>query len=227
MQKLRHSCIPRRTHCCASAVLHCWGHGLAHAQWPWSAWGEEEPTGTPEWWKKHKKHAVFDPEKGYQVEGVEGYFDGDGRPIQGPVAVGARRRSRRGPRGDGTHSRARSARAVRQNEIGRRVGAERAIRPSCLRRRRSAVYRQGIFRSGRRKVRRSRRARAAFADRAGCHVHARRELLLWRPLHQGPRRLRRACEGAPEHALSRYRDRPRVEHRPVLGESTNNTAPTG
>jgi TolA-binding protein len=59
-----------------------------HAQWPWSSWtGDGEPVGTKEWWKKHKKHAVFDPEKGYQVEGVDGYFDGDGRPIQGPVAV--------------------------------------------------------------------------------------------------------------------------------------------
>jgi TolA-binding protein len=59
----------------------------AHAQWPWSGWGEDDPVGTSEWWKKNKKQAVFDPEKGYQVEGVDGYFDGDGRPIQGPVAV--------------------------------------------------------------------------------------------------------------------------------------------
>jgi TolA-binding protein len=57
----------------------------AHADWPWSR--AEAPVGTPEWWKKHKKHAVFDPDRGYTVEGVDGYFDGDGRPIQGPVAV--------------------------------------------------------------------------------------------------------------------------------------------
>ncbi len=43
--------------------------------------------GTPEWWKKHKNDCIFDPDKGYMVEGVEGYFDGDGRPIQGPVAA--------------------------------------------------------------------------------------------------------------------------------------------
>ncbi len=43
--------------------------------------------GTPEWWKQHKNDRIFDPEKGYMVEGVEGYFDGDGRPIQGPVAA--------------------------------------------------------------------------------------------------------------------------------------------
>ncbi|MCI0332714.1 MAG: outer membrane protein assembly factor BamD [Planctomycetes bacterium] len=54
------------------------------AQWPWS---KEAPVGTPEWWKQHKNDRIFDPEKGYMVEGVEGYFDGDGRPIQGPVAA--------------------------------------------------------------------------------------------------------------------------------------------
>jgi TolA-binding protein len=59
----------------------------AHAQWPWSGSEEDESVGTREWWKKNKRRAVFDPEKGYQVEGVDGYFDGDGRPIQGPVAV--------------------------------------------------------------------------------------------------------------------------------------------
>jgi TolA-binding protein len=60
----------------------------ARADWPWSGWFDaEEPVGTPAWWKKHKKNAVFDPENGYKVEGVDGYFDGDGRPIQGPVAV--------------------------------------------------------------------------------------------------------------------------------------------
>jgi TolA-binding protein len=61
---------------------------VARAQWPWSGWfGDEEQVGSPKWWKKHKKQAMFDPEKGYQVEGEEGYFDGDGRPIQGPVSV--------------------------------------------------------------------------------------------------------------------------------------------
>jgi TolA-binding protein len=67
-------------------------HGVevlpARADWPGSGWlGEEPAVGTPAWWKKHKKEAVFDPENGYHVEGVEGYFDGDGRPMQGPVAV--------------------------------------------------------------------------------------------------------------------------------------------
>jgi TolA-binding protein len=56
----------------------------ARAQWPWS---NDHPVGSPQWWKKAQKKAVFDPEKGYTVEGVEGYFDGTGRPIQGPVAV--------------------------------------------------------------------------------------------------------------------------------------------
>jgi TolA-binding protein len=60
----------------------------AMADWPWTGWfGEEPVVGTAAWWKKHRNEAVFDPERGYSVEGVEGYFDGDGRPIQGPVAA--------------------------------------------------------------------------------------------------------------------------------------------
>ncbi len=55
----------------------------AHAQWPWS---EKPQTGTAQWWKKAKKKATFDVEKGYIVEGVDGTFDGLGRPMQGPVA---------------------------------------------------------------------------------------------------------------------------------------------
>lgn len=60
----------------------------ATAQFPGSGLfaREEVPVGTPEWWKKHRKKAVFEVGKGYRVEGVEGYFDKDGRPIQGPIA---------------------------------------------------------------------------------------------------------------------------------------------
>ncbi len=39
------------------------------------------PIGTPEWWKKHRGKAVFVPRHGYQVEGVDGYFDEEGRPM--------------------------------------------------------------------------------------------------------------------------------------------------
>jgi TolA-binding protein len=59
----------------------------ASAQFPWSDWSSEQaPVGSPTWWKKHKKNAVFVPDQGYQVPGFEGYFDQDGRPIMGPVA---------------------------------------------------------------------------------------------------------------------------------------------
>ncbi|HEX5471028.1 MAG TPA: outer membrane protein assembly factor BamD [Lacipirellulaceae bacterium] len=58
--------------------------GVAHAIWPFTS--EEAPVGTAQWWKKHKSEAVFVPGQGYQVQGVDGYFDGDGRPIHGPVA---------------------------------------------------------------------------------------------------------------------------------------------
>jgi len=70
------------------AVVSCAGPRLAVADWPWSGWtAEEAPVGTPGWWKKHKKQAVFVPDQGYRVEGFDGYFDQDGRPIQGPVAA--------------------------------------------------------------------------------------------------------------------------------------------
>lgn len=42
--------------------------------------------GTKDWWRSHKKKATFDPQKGYRVAGVDGYFDQDGRPISSQVA---------------------------------------------------------------------------------------------------------------------------------------------
>jgi TolA-binding protein len=67
-------------------------HGIAlpraAAQMPWSGWmGEGEPVGSAKWWKKHKHKAEFHPEKGYSVEGVDGYFDGSGRPIDKAVTI--------------------------------------------------------------------------------------------------------------------------------------------
>jgi outer membrane protein assembly factor BamD (BamD/ComL family) len=57
------------------------------AEWSWNPFAKPAPVATPDWWKKHKKEAVFEPGRGYSVPGVEGYFDGDGRPIQAPVAA--------------------------------------------------------------------------------------------------------------------------------------------
>ena len=52
--------------------------------------------GTPEWWKKHEKTAEMVPGEGYRVEGVEGYFDGDGRPINAKVAKTVKQDQARG-----------------------------------------------------------------------------------------------------------------------------------
>jgi TolA-binding protein len=61
---------------------------VAAADWPsLNPFAKEEPVGSPGWWKKNKRKAVFEVEKGWKVEGVDGYFDDDGRPIQGPVAT--------------------------------------------------------------------------------------------------------------------------------------------
>ena len=37
--------------------------------------------GTAKWWKRYKSKAVFEQGKGYKVEGFEGHFDGNGRPL--------------------------------------------------------------------------------------------------------------------------------------------------
>lgn len=71
--------------CALSLVIAAVSPRAARAVWPFSS-GEKAPVGSAQWWKSNKKLAVFEPGKGYQVEGVDGYFDGDGRPIQGPVA---------------------------------------------------------------------------------------------------------------------------------------------
>lgn len=64
------------------------------AAWEWpSLWGGADAKAVPttnkpggrEWWRKNKDRSVFVPGKGYQVEGVEGYFDGAGVPIDAAV----------------------------------------------------------------------------------------------------------------------------------------------
>jgi len=73
--------------CAVVVVLFSMPSRSVRAAWPWSSDPTTEAVGTAQWWKKHKANAVFDPGKGYTVEGVDGYFDGDGRPIASPVAV--------------------------------------------------------------------------------------------------------------------------------------------
>ena len=51
---------------------------------PWQG-NPDAPVGTAEWWKAHKNKAVFEPGKGHQVAGVDGYFDDQGRPIKAKV----------------------------------------------------------------------------------------------------------------------------------------------
>lgn len=59
----------------------------ARADMPWSGlFGDPPAVGTPQWWKQHKSEATFVEHKGFQVPGVDGFFDQDGRPMGGPVA---------------------------------------------------------------------------------------------------------------------------------------------
>jgi outer membrane protein assembly factor BamD (BamD/ComL family) len=63
----------------------------ARADWPRIFGGSQAEPGTAEWWKSNKSKAVHEVGKGYKVPGVEGYFDGMGRPIDTPVSSVARR----------------------------------------------------------------------------------------------------------------------------------------
>ncbi|HYO26145.1 MAG TPA: tetratricopeptide repeat protein, partial [Lacipirellulaceae bacterium] len=60
--------------------------GCASLQLPKSAAGDPKVPGTPAWWKKHKKNAEMVPGMGHRVDGVEGYFDDNGVPINSRVA---------------------------------------------------------------------------------------------------------------------------------------------
>jgi TolA-binding protein len=57
----------------------------ARADWPFP-FNDPPPVGSAAWWKKHKSEATFEPGKGFSVPDVPGYFDQDGRPMDGPVA---------------------------------------------------------------------------------------------------------------------------------------------
>ncbi len=72
----------------ALPLADCWHAPVSAADWQWPSWlsTEADPPGTPDWWKKNKKRALFEPGKGYSVEGVEGYFDQEGRPMNTKVA---------------------------------------------------------------------------------------------------------------------------------------------
>ena len=70
--------------CAASLSLSLALPQTAQAIWPFAS--NEAPVGSAQWWKSHKANAVFVEGQGFQVEGVDGYFGGDGRPMKGPVA---------------------------------------------------------------------------------------------------------------------------------------------
>lgn len=54
--------------------------------WSFSDFGPEKPAvGTTQWWKKNKRKSEFVVSQGYRVEGVEGFFDQNGRPIDKPT----------------------------------------------------------------------------------------------------------------------------------------------
>lgn len=68
------------------------GNPVTAVEWNPTKWevpslfGEAPAPGTPQWWKKYKKKAEMVPGEGYRVEGFEGFYDQEGRPIRERVA---------------------------------------------------------------------------------------------------------------------------------------------
>ena len=59
--------------------------GCASLKLPTGAGGDSKTPGTKAWWSKHKKTAEMVPGSGYRVDGVDGYFDENGLPINSRV----------------------------------------------------------------------------------------------------------------------------------------------
>ena len=69
-----------------SLMAGCTTIGSSPTEWSLSnAFGSQPEVGSSKWWEKHKSKRNFEVGKGYAVEGFEGYFDQNGRPIDRPV----------------------------------------------------------------------------------------------------------------------------------------------
>jgi outer membrane protein assembly factor BamD (BamD/ComL family) len=87
---------------CAAALLLPVGCASLHLPSPSWMGDKSAPPGTKPWWTANKKKSVFDPGKGYRVEGTPGYFDQQGRPVNARVAkvVGQKSKDHGGLLGD-------------------------------------------------------------------------------------------------------------------------------
>lgn len=80
----------------------CLASAPAWAEWSYTPTEWSLPTfsrtaakpGTPEWWSKNKSKAEFVPGSGFRVEGVEGFFDDEGRPIGTKVSKVVKKESK-------------------------------------------------------------------------------------------------------------------------------------
>lgn len=73
---------------CTFNLAGCASFSVNPANWsmPTLAGGSTAAPGTADWWDDHKDEAELVVGKGWQVEGVEGFFDDQGRPIRTKVA---------------------------------------------------------------------------------------------------------------------------------------------
>lgn len=87
---LRHTLLALTVTLLATPAAPAWewpslfGAGGDQAESSSSTPAVERPGGR-EWWRKNKSKAVFVPGKGYEVPGVEGYFDGSGVAITAAI----------------------------------------------------------------------------------------------------------------------------------------------
>jgi TolA-binding protein len=80
-------CTPRLfSAICAAALVLPLGCAALHLPSPSWSGDKNAPPGTKPWWKANEKTAIFDPGKGFRVEGTPGYFDQQGRPVNARVA---------------------------------------------------------------------------------------------------------------------------------------------
>ncbi|MEM9658507.1 MAG: tetratricopeptide repeat protein, partial [Planctomycetota bacterium] len=95
----RISALPAALAATLTLSVGCASFSVPQPSWPTFA-SSQAPPGTAQWWKKNKKKAELVAKKGFRVDGVEGYFDADGRPIDARVAKVVNRKESKGLLGD-------------------------------------------------------------------------------------------------------------------------------
>ena len=181
----------------------------------------------PQWWKSIKRTPCSCPARVTRWRVSTAISTATGPPDQGPRRC-RKRLSRPAKEGRRRDSFPASIRMCRYKKMKAAVGLgpNEQIRAASLCRRRSAVPRKEV-QSGGREIPGRHRPRSPLGDRARRDVHARRKLLLRRPLHQSPRRLRCAGQGTCQHAVHGHASSTTSGRSPTIGKNRTSIATTG